>query len=63
MCVPLPMPAEAKLIWPGLDFASSIRSSTDFRFRATAMTTSTFGWPANGMISTKSLSVLNGRSG
>ena len=30
ICVPLPMPAELKLIWPGLDFANAISSFTDF---------------------------------
>ena len=27
-CVPLPLPAEEKLIWPGFAFASAIRSCT-----------------------------------
>ena len=55
-CVPLPMPAKAKLILPGLVRASASRSATDFSFED-GWTMRTFGWPTSGMMSTKSCTV------
>ena len=54
MCVPLPLPAEAKLSAPGFCFAAATRSATVLMLVEGA-TTSTFGCPASGTISMKSL--------
>jgi hypothetical protein len=56
MCVPLPFPAEAKLSAPGFCFAAAMSSATVF-MPAEGATTSTFGCPASGTISTKSFTV------
>ena len=62
MCVPLPAPADAKLIVPGFCFACVISSCTDL-MPVEGATTRTFGWPPSGAMSTNALRVSNGRSG
>ena len=57
--MPLPMPAEAKLIDPGFALAVASKSCTDLKLDPGAVT-STLGCCASGPISTKSFSVSNG---
>ena len=58
-CVPLPMPAEAKLSSPGFAFASATKSASVLQPDC-GPTISTFGWPASGAMLVKSFSVSYG---
>ena len=56
MCVPLPMPAEAKVRLAGLRLASAMRSAMVLKLLP-APTTSTLGWPASTATWAKSFNV------
>ncbi|MNC88198.1 hypothetical protein D3C83_39900 [compost metagenome] len=55
-CVPDPLPPDAKLICPGLDFASATSSFTDFAGTA-GLTIRTYGADATRVTGAKSFSV------
>jgi hypothetical protein len=59
-CVPLPIPADAKLSWPGFALAAARKSGTVF-MPDSGDTISTFGPPASGARLVKSFSVSYGR--
>ena len=59
ICMPTPVPPEAKLSLPGCDFAKSINSFTDFTGRL-GCTSSTYGADAAKVIGVKSLLVSYG---
>ncbi|MNC85453.1 hypothetical protein D3C83_10520 [compost metagenome] len=56
-CVPLPSPANAKLILPGLALASAMKPLTDFSLEL-GLTLSTLGIATRAEMSTKSFCTL-----